>query len=260
MLSGIEMYKDLAEIIRYHHERHDGKGYPGGLKGEEIPLLTRIMTVADAFDAMTTNRIYKPRKQIAEALAELSSLAGTQFNPEVVAVAVKALTEVTLPVSVSQTPITDIEKKRFSYFFNDRLTGLYNEDYLRIFLQNNQNLQEFSCLHLLHLTHLLEYNKELGWEQGNRIFQNFAVELLAKYPDALLFRAYGNDFAILTRHHVEMEASAFNAFISIADSDIRVELQHIDLDRNKTYLLDKLEKMVVSTPVASITTTAEQAN
>ena len=251
MLSNIEMYKELAEIIRYHHERHDGKGYPAGLKGDEIPFLTRIMTVADAFDAMTTNRIYKPRKQIAEALAELTALAGSQFNPEVVAVAVKVLAGTAPPISVTQTPTTEIEKKRFSYFFNDRLTGLYNEDYLRIFLQNNRNLHEYTCLHVLHLTHLLEYNKQRGWEQGNRIFQEFAVELQAKYPEALIFRAYGNDFALLTRKHFDLEPSAFASFTSIAGSEITVDLQHIDLEKNKTYTIDKLDRMVISSPVAN---------
>jgi len=251
ILSSIDMYKDLAEIIRYHHERHDGNGYPDGLKGDEIPFLTRIMTVADAFDAMTTNRIYKPRKQIAEALAELQALAGSQFNPEIVAAAAKVLADTTPPVSVTQAPSTDTEKKRFSYFFNDRLTGLYNEDYLRIFLQNNRDLHEYTCLHILHLTHLLEYNKEKGWEQGNRIFEDFAAELRSHYPDALLFRAYGNDFAILTRSHFDLEPSVFTAFTSIAGSEIAVELQHIDLEKDKAYTLNKLEKMVVSSPVAN---------
>ena len=252
MLSNIEMYKDLAEIIRFHHERHDGKGYPAGLKGEEIPLLTRIMTVADAFDAMTTNRIYKPRKEITEALAELSSLSGAQFNPEVVAVAVKALADTPPPLSVTQEPSTDIEIKRFSYFFNDRLTGLYNEDYLRIFLQNNQNLQEYGCLHTLHLVDVLEYNKQRGWEQGNRIFLNFAVELQARYPEALLFRAYGNDFAILTRKHIDVDATTFNSFTSIAGSEITVDVQHIDFEEHKIYTLDKLEKMVISSQAPPI--------
>jgi putative nucleotidyltransferase with HDIG domain len=250
MLSNIEMYKDLAEIIRYHHERHDGKGYPAGLKGEEIPFLSRIMTVADAFDAMTTNRIYKPRKQIGEALTELTSLAGSQFNPEIVAAAVEVLAKTAPPVSVTQAPSTEIEKKRFSYFFNDRLTGLFNEDYLRIFLQNNRDLHEYTCLHILHLTHLLEYNKQLGWEQGNRIFKDFAVELQARFPQALLFRAYGNDFAILTRSHFDLEPSAFTTFTSIAGSTITVDLQHVDLEKNKTYTLDKMDKMVISSPLA----------
>ena len=246
MLSNIEMYKELAEIIRYHHERHDGLGYPTGLKGNDIPPLSRILTVADAFDAMTTNRIYKARKQIPEALAELESLSGSQFHPEVVTAAMKALKDTTSPVAVTQEPTTDIEKKRFSYFFNDRLTGLFNEDYLRIFLQNNQNLQEYPCLHILHLKNVLEYNKREGWARGNHLFQEFAIELQAHYPDAQLFRAYGNDFAILTRKHFDLEANTFDSFTSLAGLEILVELQHIDLQKNKTYTLDKLEKLVIS--------------
>ena len=228
MLSGIEMYAELSEIIRYHHERHDGHGYPAGLSGDDIPLLSRILTVADAFDAMTTNRIYKPRKQIQEALAELESLSGTQFNPEVVTAAITALKETPSPVAITQAPATEIEKKRFSYFFNDRLTGLFNEEYLRIFLQNNQNLQEYSCLHILHLTDVQEYNKREGWAKGNQLLQKFAAELQAHYPEALIFRAYGNDFATLNRTHFDLEPKAFDSFASIAGLEITVELEHID--------------------------------
>ena len=251
MLSNIEMYKDLAEIIRYHHERHDGKGYPAGLKGDDIPFLSRILTVADAFDAMTTNRIYKSRKKIQEALAEIESLSGSQFNPEVVAAALKALKDTPLPEAVTQTPTTDIEKKRFAYFFNDKLTGLFNEDYLRIFLQNNQNLQEYPCLHILHLTNILEFNKREGWERGNSLIQEFAVELQTHYPEALLFRAYGNDFAVLTRTHFDMAGNAFDSFTSITNLKITVDPQHIDLRKDTIYTLDKLEKMVISSPPAN---------
>ncbi|MBI5556252.1 MAG: PhnD/SsuA/transferrin family substrate-binding protein [Deltaproteobacteria bacterium] len=249
MLSNIEMYSELAEIILHHHERYDGRGYPDGLRGHGVPTLSSILAVADAFDAMTTNRIYKPRKKIEEALAELASLSGSQFHPEVVAAAVKALKETKSPVAATQTPITDIEKKRFSYFFNDKLTGLFNEDYLRIFLQNNRNLQEYPCLHILHLTNVVEYNKHQGWEQGNRLFQNFAVELQARYPEALLFRAYGNDFAVLARKHFDMDTDASSAFPSISGSGITVEPQHFDLLKDTTYSLDKLEKLVISSPV-----------
>jgi len=257
MLSNIEMYKDLAEIIRYHHERHDGKGYPAGLKGDDIPFLSRILTVADAFDAMTTNRIYKPRKEIKEALTEIESCSGSQFHPEVVAAAIKALKDTVTPVAVTQAPATDIEKKRFAYFFNDQLTGLYNEDYLRIFLQNNQNLQEYACLHILHLQNVLEYNKREGWERGNHLIQNFAVELQEHYPEALLFRAYGNDFALLTRTHFDMTENTFDFFSSIAGSEITVAPQHIDLRKNMIYTLDKLEKMVISSPFANDTVIAK---
>lgn len=248
MLSNIEMYKELAEIILHHHERYDGHGYPDGLRGNDIPLLSGILTAADAFDAMTTNRIYKPRKKIQEALDELAALSGSQFHPTVVEAALTALKGATSPVSITQAPITDIEKKRFSYFFNDKLTGLYNEDYLRIFLQNNRNLQEYSCLHVLHLTNVLEYNKRQGWERGNRFFLEFATELQARYPQALLFRAYGNDFAVLAKHHFDMEGTAFADFSSLAGSGITVDPQHIDLRKDTTYTFDKLEKLVISSP------------
>ncbi|MBW6521703.1 MAG: PhnD/SsuA/transferrin family substrate-binding protein [Desulfoarculaceae bacterium] len=252
MLSNIEMYNDLAEIIRYHHERHDGKGYPDGLNGDDIPFLSRILTVADAFDAMTTNRIYKARKSVPEALAELDSLSGSQFRPEVVAAAIKALKDTTIPATITQTPTTDIEKKRFSYFFNDKLTGLFNEDYLRIFLQNNQNLLEYSCLHILSLQNVVEYNKRQGWELGNLFFQDFAAELQAHYPKALIFRAYGNDFAILTRKHFDLPGNTFDSFASIAGSEITVNSQHIDLKQNQAYIFDKLEKMEITRPAAEI--------
>jgi two-component system, LuxR family, sensor histidine kinase TtrS len=245
MLSHIEMYRELGEIILYHHERHDGRGYPKGLRGNDIPPLSRILTVADAFDAMTTNRIYKRRKKITDALAELQTLSGSQFHPEVVAAAVKALKEIVNPVADTQTPTTDIEKKRFSYFFNDRLTGLFNEEYLKIFLQHKQNILEYSCLHILHLANVQEYNKRQGWEKGNRFFQDFAVELQVHYPESLLFRVYGNDFAILTRKHFTMAENVFQSFTSLSDTKITVEPQHIDLLKDKTYALDKLEKLVI---------------
>ena len=64
-----------------HHERYDGKGYPYGLKGEEIPKLARMLCVIDSFDAMTTERPYQRTKTFEEAIIELRRCAGTQFDP-----------------------------------------------------------------------------------------------------------------------------------------------------------------------------------
>jgi len=71
-------------IIRHHHERWDGKGYPDGLQGEEIPLPARILAVADVFDAITSNRVYRKARPPADALRELQRSVGSQFDRQVV--------------------------------------------------------------------------------------------------------------------------------------------------------------------------------
>ncbi len=80
----VPILRNVAPAILHHHERFDGDGYPSKLSGEEIPLQARIIAVADAFCAMTTNRPYRDAGSVADALAELERCAGTQFDPEIV--------------------------------------------------------------------------------------------------------------------------------------------------------------------------------
>jgi HD-GYP domain-containing protein (c-di-GMP phosphodiesterase class II) len=74
-----------VDVIGCHHERWDGRGYPNGLRGEEIPLAARVFSVCDAFDAMTSDRSYRPVLPVERAIDELQAGAGTQFDPTVVA-------------------------------------------------------------------------------------------------------------------------------------------------------------------------------
>jgi putative nucleotidyltransferase with HDIG domain len=74
----------LAETIRHHHERYDGAGYPKGLKGEEIPFFSQIISVADAYDAMTSNRTYRKAMEMERAVEILKEEKGKQFHPSLV--------------------------------------------------------------------------------------------------------------------------------------------------------------------------------
>jgi HD-GYP domain-containing protein (c-di-GMP phosphodiesterase class II) len=82
ILEGLLDLAPILPIVRNHHERWDGKGYPDGLAGEKTPLTARIVALADSFDAMTSDRPYRPGLSIDEAFNELERCAGTQFDPE----------------------------------------------------------------------------------------------------------------------------------------------------------------------------------
>lgn len=89
IIKPVRCLNPLTEIILNHHERYDGKGYPNGLSGENIPLLSRIVSVADAFEAMTYDRNYRKKITFANALTELADNAGTQFDPHVTGTFIK---------------------------------------------------------------------------------------------------------------------------------------------------------------------------
>jgi HD-GYP domain-containing protein (c-di-GMP phosphodiesterase class II) len=87
------LLRNIGEIIVQHHERLDGSGYPYGLKGDDISLEARIISVIDAFDAMTTDRSYSKAKTIDEAVEEIKMEAGLKFDSEIVNLFIEVLTE-----------------------------------------------------------------------------------------------------------------------------------------------------------------------
>ncbi|WP_147535237.1 HD-GYP domain-containing protein [Bacillus marasmi] len=87
----------ILDMVRFHHERYDGKGYPYGLKGKDIPLAARIMAIADSFDAMTSKRVYNDARSIEFAISEITKNKGTQFDPEIAELFINILKNQDLP-------------------------------------------------------------------------------------------------------------------------------------------------------------------
>lgn len=83
ILGNATVFQDIIPIVKYHHERYDGRGYPSQLAGTDIPLIARITAVADAFDAMTSKRTYRDSLPIEKVKEEIEKCSGTQFDPEI---------------------------------------------------------------------------------------------------------------------------------------------------------------------------------
>lgn len=91
IVRNVELYKPVADLILHHHEFFNGRGYPGGLSGSDIPLLSRIIAVADAYEAMTSERPYRKGLSHREAVNRLREGRYTQFDPEVTDLFLKAI-------------------------------------------------------------------------------------------------------------------------------------------------------------------------
>ena len=217
MLSNIDQYKDMAEVIREHHEKYDGSGYPRGLKENEISHLGRIMIVADAFDAMTTNRVYKPRKSIKVALDELQSLSAIHFHPEVVSASLIALKDIDVDTQISQLPKTSMEEQRFSYFYKDRLTNLFIIEYLSLIMRYYVE-SESVYMYDIKLHHFSKYNDTFSWLEGDKFLVSFASFIHDLYKDTIAFRVEGDDFMILSKVKLPNIKADIDSFKPLKDS------------------------------------------
>jgi HD-GYP domain-containing protein (c-di-GMP phosphodiesterase class II) len=105
ILQSVKLLEPVLPLVYHHHERYDGTGYPDGLKGEDIPLGARIISVADAFESMTADRPYRKALPLEEAFAELRFCSGKQFDPEIVKVFLKLAEQGNLDLEWSQTRV-----------------------------------------------------------------------------------------------------------------------------------------------------------
>lgn len=115
----------ITPVVRHHHEAFDGSGYPAGLRGEEIPLLARVLTVADSFEAMTSDRPYRRGMTTEEAIAELRLCAGTQFDPRVVAAMADSLAQAGLERIDESVSAEDVSVEEARAVFSALVDGVF---------------------------------------------------------------------------------------------------------------------------------------
>ena len=242
ILSSVPMYQHLAEIVYSHHECYDGSGYPRALKGNDIPLFARIMAIADAFDAMTTSRIYKSRKTPTEALKELKELSGTRYDPAIVDSAINVLKSVDIGTVIAQEPTSSFDDERFAYFFKDPLTKVYNHYYLDFILQKNSDKKNFLCFNIIYIRNFTAYNKTHGWSEGDIFLSNFASYLQAEFSDSQIFRIFGDDFIIVKNVHQEVDIDKINTSKLLKDSNLKCELRHVNVQESHIKRYKDLQK------------------
>lgn len=235
-----EPFSLLSTVVLHHHERYDGKGYPNGLKAEQIPFFSQVITVADAFDAMTTNRAYRKSLSREEALAILEEESGKQFHPFIVKIAKEVFADVKLPEHTTQMPKDLLEEMRFSYYFRDQLTGFYNINYLKFVFTHARDCQ-YKMLRIDHLncTNFATYNKKYGWKKGDEFLCLIAKTIQSIYPEAIIVRAYSDNFLVLHMKENERNYAVVDQLLS--QYDLVMQYQHIELDTNETLTLEILE-------------------
>ncbi|RMH80411.1 MAG: HD domain-containing protein [Acidobacteria bacterium] len=217
MLKGLDVPKGAFDILLYHQEKYDGTGYPHGAKGEDIPLLARIYTIADAFEAMTARRIYKRAKSWEEAFEELERLAGVHFDPKLVPYAIEALSGLEMVPTVIPQIDQEIEKIRWSFQYIDGTGAIKGDIFLpslRAFIEQRESF----CLTIFDIKNLSKINFEKGWEEGNEVLRRLVwainleccsmhdirdVILMLMKEDVIdiespvIFRVGGDEFAVI---------------------------------------------------------------
>lgn len=240
-LNKIPMFKEIAKIVYQHHERYDGAGYPNGVKGENIHPLARILILADAFDAMVTNRIYKGRKSVDEALVELGRLSEKQFDPEVVTAAQTALKDVKLNhENINQLPKSKLEEERFAYFYKDALGDVYNQNYLDVVLTKNIYNHTYNAMLLFFIHGFSKFNVSHGWAKGDEVLKEFAQILDTYFDEDLVFRIFGDDFTVLSK--VSIQSSGIVKVLDelMTEYGLHYTMKSVDLSKTQISKLSDL--------------------
>lgn len=214
----IPLVRMAFEICRWHHERYDGKGYPDGLKGDDIPIAAQVVALADVYDALTSERCYKKAYSHEDALNMILDGQCGSFNPillqclqEITTVLKQELTKNVSGQNTMQRTDGKIDydrifsgkkynfqsqqKKTQKLLYTDSLTGTYNRRYYDDYIQNAKNIQAAVMIDVDNFKHI---NDNYGHDAGDIVLRSIAQTILScvRKTDAVI-RYGGDEFAVI---------------------------------------------------------------
>lgn len=214
----IPLVRMAFEICRWHHERYDGKGYPDGLKGDDIPIAAQVVALADVYDALTSERCYKKAYSHEDALNMILDGQCGSFNPillqclqEITTVLKQGLTKNVSGQNTMQRTDGKIDydrifsgkkynfqsqqKKTQKLLYTDSLTGTYNRRYYDDYIQNAKNIQAAVMIDVDNFKHI---NDNYGHDAGDIVLRSIAQTILScvRKTDAVI-RYGGDEFAVI---------------------------------------------------------------
>ena len=214
ILKDIHIVRNVAEGALYHHERHDGHGYPFGLAGEKIPYCARIIGIADAYDAMTSNRIYRRKLTQENVIKEFENGRGTQFDPQLTDLFLKMLregfdvTKERRAVSWDEDLVSEsnalLGKVLSEYAvntqqgaINDSLTGLCTRSYAEIQIGRLLGKAHPGTFMMIDMDNFKHLNDTFGHIMGDNMIKMFANTLKANTrPEDVVCRLGGDEFVV----------------------------------------------------------------
>lgn len=214
----VPLVRMAFEICRWHHERYDGKGYPDGLKGDDIPIAAQVVALADVYDALTSERCYKKAYSHEDALNMILDGQCGSFNPlllqclqEITTVLKQELTKNVSGQNMMQRTGGGIDygrifsgkkynfqsqqQKTWKMLYTDSLTGVYNRRYYNDYIQNAEDIQTAVMIDVDNFKHI---NDSYGHDAGDIVLHSIAQTILScvRKTDAVI-RYGGDEFAVI---------------------------------------------------------------
>lgn len=237
ILKNIRVVPGIREGVLHHHERYDGKGYPDGLAGEEIPMQARIIAVADAYDAMTSERAYRGKFSRKGVIAELQAESGAQFDPKVVEIFVEMLEDGYAPrneqrEAVVGGEINHIIRRTMNEYIaglhmdshKDALTGLQNRKGVETTINEYIKAGNCGALFMIDIDNFKVINDSFGHIAGDTLLREMAKNLRDNTSaQDIICRIGGDEFVVFYTGISDKEYLAEKAKNIIKDVGVMLE-------------------------------------